>query len=305
MELALMTEPQIGGSYADLLAAARWAEAAGMRSFARSDHYGNADGKSAPTTDAFVSLGGLARETDRIRLGILVSPITFRHPAVIAKSAATIDEMSDGRLDLGIGTGWQEHEHSAFGIDFPSTGERFDRLEEALRFVKAAFDGGSFQGEHFSFSGEAEPRPGGTRLMVGGGGPRRTPTLAGRYADEFNHGLAPADEIAPKIATMRDAAEKAGRDPNQITVSVMGPVITGANPEAYKEVLEATARAAGRPPERIEERWKAAGLPVGPPDEVRATIDSLERVGVEKLYLQHLDLSDLRPLEAVVSVLES
>jgi alkanesulfonate monooxygenase SsuD/methylene tetrahydromethanopterin reductase-like flavin-dependent oxidoreductase (luciferase family) len=304
MELALMTEPQIGGSYEQLLAAVRWAEAAGMRSFARSDHYGNADGRSAPTTDAFVSLGGLARETDRIRLGILVSPITFRHPAVIAKSAATIDEMSDGRLDLGIGTGWQEYEHSAFGLGFPPTGERFDLLEEALGYVTAAFDGGSFQGERFNFTGDAEPRPRGVRLMVGGGGPRRTPTLAGRYADEFNHGLAPADEIAPKIATMRAAAEEAGRNPEAITVSVMGPVITGADPGAYRTVLEATASAVGRPPERIEERWKAAGLPVGPPDEVRETIASLERVGVEKLYVQHLDLSDLAPLEAVVSVLE-
>jgi alkanesulfonate monooxygenase SsuD/methylene tetrahydromethanopterin reductase-like flavin-dependent oxidoreductase (luciferase family) len=304
MELALMTEPQIGGSYEQLLAAVRWAEAAGMRSFARSDHYGNADGRSAPTTDAFVSLGGLARETDRIRLGILVSPITFRHPAVIAKSAATIDEMSDGRLDLGIGTGWQEHEHSAFGLGFPPTGERFDLLEEALGYVSAAFDGGSFHGERFNFTGDAEPRPRGVRLMVGGGGPRRTPTLAGRYADEFNHGLAPADEIAPKIATMRAAAEEAGRNPEAITVSVMGPVITGADPSAYRTVLEATASAVGRPPERIEERWKAAGLPVGPPDEVRETIASLERVGVEKLYVQHLDLSDLAPLEAVFSVLE-
>ena len=304
MELALMTEPQIGGSYEQLLAAVQWAEAAGMRSFARSDHYGNADGRSAPTTDAFVSLGGLARETDRIRLGILVSPITFRHPAVIAKSAATLDEMSGGRVDLGIGTGWQEHEHSAFGLDFPPTGERFDRLEEALGYVRAAFDGGSFQGEHYSFSGDAEPRPGGVRLMVGGGGPRRTPSLAGRYADEFNHGLAPADEIGPKIATMRAAAEEAGRDPAAITVSVMGPVVTGADAGAYRVVLEAAAKAAGRTPEQIEERWKAAGLPIGPPDEVRETIASLERVGVEKLYLQHLDLADLAPLEAVVSVLE-
>ena len=129
--------------------------------------------------------------------------------------------------------------------------------------------------------------------MVGGGGPRRTPSLAGRYADEFNHGLASADEIGPKIATMRAAAEEAGRDPGAITVSVMGPVVTGADPGAYRAVLEATARAVGRPPERIEERWKAAGLPIGTPEEVRETIASLERVGVEKLYLQHLDLTDL------------
>jgi alkanesulfonate monooxygenase SsuD/methylene tetrahydromethanopterin reductase-like flavin-dependent oxidoreductase (luciferase family) len=116
--------------------------------------------------------------------------------------------------------------------------------------------------------------------------------------------LAPADEIAPKIATMREAAEEAGRDPGAVTISVMGPVITGPDRAAYRAVLEATAKAVGRPPERIEERWKAAGLPVGTPEEVRETIASLERVGVEKLYVQHLDLTDLAPLETVVSVLE-
>ncbi len=178
-------------------------------------------------------------------------------------------------------------------------------LEEALGYVRAAFDGGSFQGEHYSFSGDAEPRPGGVRLMVGGGGPRRTPSLAGRYADEFNHGLAPADEIGPKIATMRAAAEEAGRDPAVDHRLGHGAGRHRCRPGAYRVVLEATAKAVGRPPERIEERWKAAGLPIGTPDEVRETISSLERVGVEKLYLQHLDLTDLAPLEAVVAVLES
>ena len=202
-----MTEPQLGGTYDQLLDAARWAEGKGLYGFARSDHYYSSRQPVPDATDAFATLAGLARDTSRIRLCVLVSPITFRHPAVIAKTAATIDQMSGGRFDLGVGTGWMELEHEAFGLEFPPTSERFERLVESLEYIKAAFSGESFRGVHYRFEGEAGPKPTGLRLIVGGSGPRRTPTLAGRVAGEYNTFLGLPSDIAPKIAGVRRAAQ--------------------------------------------------------------------------------------------------
>jgi len=182
MQFSFMTEPQLGGTYHDLSRAARLTEQAGLVSFARADHYYWAAGPK-PTTDAFTSFGGLARELGKTRLAILVTPITFRHPAVISKSAATLDEMTDGRFDLGVGTGWMEAEHRAFGIPFPSWKERFARLEEALQYIRASFSGQTFEGNYYRTDAEALPQPRQVRVMVGGSGPDRTPRLAGTYAE--------------------------------------------------------------------------------------------------------------------------
>ena len=188
MDFSLMTEPHLGGTYKQQLEAARWAESEALTSFARCDHYLSGADPTPAATDAFAVLAGLARETSDIRLCVLVTPITFRHPAVIVKNATTIDEMSGGRLDLGIGTGWMELEHEAFGIPFPDWGERFDRLEEALDYVDAAFgpDPAVFEGDHYSLYADVQPKPTGIRTIVGGSGKRRTPTLAGHRADEYN-----------------------------------------------------------------------------------------------------------------------
>lgn len=284
-----MTEPQMGGTYDQLLSFARWAESNDMVSFARSDHYYRA-GHHAPATDAFATLGGLARETERIRLCVLVSPITFRHPAVIAKSAATIDEMSGGRFDLGVGTGWMEEEHEAFGLPFPETGERFARLEESLGYLRAAFapGHGTFTGEHYRLDATVEPTPAGIRLVVGGKGPRRTPTLAGTHADEYNHMLRPPDELARKIGVMRRAA--GARD---VTVSVMGSGVVGRTDAEYSERLAVLAAERGITPEELEKRLTDAGEPVGTPSRVAEAVAALEEVGVTKWYVQWLDLSDL------------
>ena len=300
-----MTEPQLGGTYDQLLGTARMAERMGLASFARSDHYYSSRKPPPAATDAFATMGGLARETERIRLCILVTPITFRHPAVIAKSAATIAEMSSGRLDLGLGTGWMELEHEAFGLPFPPLPERFDRLEEALRYLIAAFGPGegSYHGRYYSLEANAYPQPGPIPIIVGGSGRRRTPRLAGTYADEFNHFVTSASDIEPKVKLARRAAEAVGRDPEALRVSVMGPVLTGRDRTAYREALRRRAADRGTDSDTYEQRLLEAGIPFGPPDRVAETMHALSAVGVSRFYVQHLDLSDLDPLEETFEVL--
>ena len=290
-----MTEPQIGGTYDELLAVASWAEANGLDSFARSDHYYSSRRPSPDATDAFATLAGLARDTSSIRLCVLMSPVTFRHPAVIAKNAVTIDQMSGGRLDLGVGTGWMDLEHEAFGFSFPPLQERFDRFEEALQYLEAAFGAGhrSFTGAHYSIDADSQPKPVGLRTVIGGSGPVKTPTLAGRYADEYNQFTTKPETLAPRIQVMRDAAEAAGRDPDAIVVSVMGPALVGVDEAAYQEKLEAAAATRDTSPAELETKWSEMGFPVGSPDRAQSTVAALEAVGVDVFYAQHLDLDDM------------
>jgi alkanesulfonate monooxygenase SsuD/methylene tetrahydromethanopterin reductase-like flavin-dependent oxidoreductase (luciferase family) len=266
-----------------------------MVSFARSDHYYSSRQPRPDATDAFATLAGLARETSTIRLCVLGSPITFRHPAVIAKTAATIDQMSGGRLDLGVGTGWMELEHDVYGMPFPDWSERFERLSEALPYLRAAFEQehASYSGTHYSIDADATPKPNGTRLNDGGSGPKRTPSLAGRYADEYNHFPAPPEEIARKIEVLRSAASEAGRDPDGIEVTVMGPVVTGRDEADYRLRIGAAAARRDTEPGELVDRWRQQGIPCGPPDKVAETITDLERVGVSRYYLQWIDLDDI------------
>jgi alkanesulfonate monooxygenase SsuD/methylene tetrahydromethanopterin reductase-like flavin-dependent oxidoreductase (luciferase family) len=305
VDFALMTEPQIGGTYDELLAAAVWAEQNGLVSFARSDHYYSSRDPKPDATDAFASLGGLARQTNTIRLAVLVSPITFRHPAVIAKSAVTLDQMSGGRFDLGVGTGWMDLEHEVFGLPLPEWPERFDRFEESLHYLAAAFGEGPavYEGNYYRLEGDIQPKPANLPIIIGGSGKSRTPQLAGRFADEYNHFIAPAGDIAPKIAKVREAAEAAGRHPDGITMSVMGPVLVGSSEADYRAKLATAAAERDRTPQEMEERWVSAGIPVGPPERAQETLSALESAGITKMYVQHLDLSDLSGLDATFEAL--
>lgn len=304
MQFSLMTEPQLGGSYDDLARAAHRAEDAGLSSFARADHY-YWPARPMPTTDAFTSLGGLTQSLRSIRMAILVTPITFRHPAVIAKSAATLDEMSGGRFDLGVGTGWMEAEHQVFGLPFPSWKERFARLEESLQYIRASFTGQAFEGSFYRTDAEALPRPSHVRILVGGSGPEKTPTLAGRYADEYNHfAIAPAD-LAPKIARVREAATAAGRDPQSITISVMGPAVLASSTGVFAGLMAEAARFRNVTVEALTERWQKAGVPMGMPEQAASAFAAYEEVGVDRYYLQWLDVTDYRGLDALVSAVES
>jgi alkanesulfonate monooxygenase SsuD/methylene tetrahydromethanopterin reductase-like flavin-dependent oxidoreductase (luciferase family) len=308
MQYALMTEPQVGGSYDDLLGLARWAEESGLAAFARSDHYLDME-TSSDATDAFASLGGLARDTASIALTVLVSPITFRHPAVIAKTAATIDAMSGGRLELGVGTGWMQSEHDAFGLELPEMRERFSRLWEALAYLSAAFGRAApgFHGRHYHLDEIAvHPAPTGRLpLIVGGGGPQKTPTLAGRFADEYNSFVAPLETLPPRLAVMRDAAEDAGRDPTEILVSLMVPVFVGVDEADYRDVLGEAAAARSVTSSDLEERFRDRGIPHGPVERFAEWAAAAGAAGIGRIYLQEyrrLDAIDTGRLGQLLAV---
>ncbi len=311
MQFGLLTEPQLGMTYQTQLDLATWAEQAGLDAFARSDHYSFENVAEAHATDAFAALAGLARDTERLDLVVLVSPITFRHPSVIAKTAATIDEMSGGRLRLGVGTGWMELEHANFGLEFFDQNERFERLEEALAYLHHAFGRkpGPYRGEYYRLDEtEVHPRPtGALPIIVGGQGPTRTPRLAGTYADEFNFVPRPAAESTSRIAAARAAAAKAGRDPEALLISAMTAVIAGSDQGSFKEILGRMADADpfGRSAADLEASYRERGRPVGTTDEVQSTIAEYAEVGFDRIYVQHFGPYELDLLDDIFAALRN
>ena len=245
MDLRIFVEPQQGASYGQQLALARVAEECGYDAFFRSDHYlkmGDGDARPGPT-DTWVTLAGIARETTTIRLGTLVCSATFRLPGPLAVAVAQVDDMSGGRVELGLGAGWFDDEHTAYGIPFPTLAERFDRLEEQLEIVTGLWstpDGAqfTFEGEHYGLVGSpALPKavqPGGPPVIVGGHGPRRTPALAARFAAEFNVPFAPVEVFATQRDRVRRACEAIGRPPEDMVFSAALVLCCGHNNEALE-----------------------------------------------------------------------
>ncbi|HYJ23890.1 MAG TPA: LLM class flavin-dependent oxidoreductase [Acidimicrobiia bacterium] len=289
MLFSIMTEPQMGGTYDELLRVARLAESEGLYSFARSDHLAWSPEPAPEATDAFATMGGLARDTDTVRLAVLVTPITFRHPAIIAKNAATIDQMSGGRFDLGVGTGWNDFEHDALGIPFPEDSERWARFEDAIGYLEAAFGGGrgTHSGPFYSLDLDVRPKPTGIRLIIGGSGPKRTPTLAGTRADEYNVFICPVDEAKAKISVMREAAGD-----RLVEATMMGPVTVAATDAELAGLIAAAAGRRNITSDEMIVRWNKAGQLFGTPSQLREKLAALEEAGVERLYLQWLDLTD-------------
>jgi len=310
MQLALMTEPHLGMTYQTMLDLARYADRTGLEAFARSDHYATARMPGLHTLDAFATLAGLARETSRVELVVLVSPITFRHPAVIAKMAATLDEMSGGRFVLGVGTGWNEHEHERFGLPFPELPERFSRLEEVLEYLSHALGRtqGAFRGAHYALSEAAvEPQAPNLRIIVGGAGDRRTPRLAGTYGDEFNITLKPGSDIPLRIARARDAAAHAKRDPDALRFTVMCDVIAGTTEADFRRVL---AREAASDPwnataEQIEAHHRERGYPIGNAEEARHRLAELESFGISRVYVQRFGAFEPDQLDETFGILRA
>ncbi len=296
MELAMFLEPQAGGSYDRLLELALWAEQKGLAAFARADHYLMGP-KSAQTTDALVSFGGLARDTSSIELLTLVSPITFRNPAVMAKSATTIDEMSAGRFTLGVGTGWMESEHHAFGLELPPLKERFDRLEESLAVISAIFaGGGTFDGEYYSLDiDEVHPKASpGLGIVIGGSGMLKTPRLAGTYASEYNMFVSDQSTLAERLDVMASAAEAAGRDPSEIRVSVAGPAFIYEDEAAHREVLTRRGEKRDMTADEYAAFLDDRAVPHGTAENAEAAIERMASWGVNRYYVQ-----DLRPLDEI------
>ncbi|UUU25459.1 LLM class F420-dependent oxidoreductase [Streptomyces sp. DSM 40750] len=304
MDLRIFTEPQQGATYDTLLTVAKATEELGFDAFFRSDHYlrmGSTDGLPGPT-DAWITLAGLARETKRIRLGTLMTAGTFRLPGVLAIQVAQIDQMSGGRVELGLGAGWFEEEHKAYGIPFPK--EKFARLEEQLAIVTGLW--ATEVGKTFSYEGTyyqltdspALPKPAQTKVpvLIGGHGASRTPRLAGQYADEFNMPFASIEDSERQFGRVRKAVEEAGRKADDLVYSNALVVCVG------KDDAEVQRRAdiIGRDVDEL----KANGL-AGSPAEVVDKIARYQAIGSQRLYLQILDLDDLDHLELISTQVQS
>ena len=281
-------------SYRRVLAAAQWADTLGLVSFAVPDHYLDESPAARPTLDAFAVLAGVARETAGIELAVMLSPITFRHPAVLAKSAVSIDRMSGGRFLLGVGTGWFEREHTVMGLELPSLNERFDRLEDALGYLRAAFlpEPAAYAGRFYRLERHpVQPPSRRVQIVVGGTGPRRTPRLAGLHADELNIHSTPVGGVASRVRRAREAAAGAGRDPAGLRVSYSSAVVAGPSPSEYRRRLDRAALCERVEPDRLERRMAQRNTLHGTYRQVEEVLGLLGEAGVSRFYIQ-------RPLDA-------
>lgn len=294
MKLRIFVEPQQGASYDQQLTVAQAAEVAGFDAFFRSDHFLAMGGDGLPgPTDAWLTLAGIARETDRIRLGTLVTSATFRLPGLLAVQVAQVDVMSGGRVEIGLGAGWYDAEHTAYGVPFPPLGERFEKLEEQFAILAGLW--GTPKGKTFDFDGRhyqltdspalpkpvQQPHP---PLIVGGGGAKRTPRLAATFADEFNLPFSSVADTDAQFARVRAACEDKGRDPGTLRLSVAQTVCCGTNDAE----VERRAANIGRKADEL----RANGV-AGTPVEVVARLQEFAGIGAQSVYLQVLDLNDM------------
>jgi F420-dependent oxidoreductase-like protein len=299
----IFIEPQQGAGYERVLRLALHAERLGYDGFFSSDHYlkmSDVSGLPGPL-DTWTTMAGLARDTTRLRLGSLVTPVTFRHPGPLAIAVAQIDDMSGGRVELGIGSGWFENEHRAYGLTFPPIGVRHRMLEEQLAIITGLWN--TPTGETFSFVGAhyqvddspALPKPRQhprVPIIIGGKGPKRTPRLVATYADEFNVSFPPVDVFVHHRGLVRAACDGRGRDPDSLVYSAALIVCCGADEAEFQQ----RARAIGRDPIEL----RRVGL-AGIPGEVIDRIGAYRAAGVERFYLQTLDIDDLDHLELVAT----
>jgi F420-dependent oxidoreductase-like protein len=326
MRFVLMIEAQQGVTYDEQLEIARHAEAAGFEAYFRSDHYESFPGPADnPTTDAWAVLAGLARETSSVGLGVLVSPVTFRHPGNLAKLVTTVDHMSGGRLEFGIGAGWNDSEHERYGFAFPPIDERADMLEEQLEIVHGLLgepDGWSFRGRHYRVEGartrpravEVQGRPSSAagivrpRIIVGGGGTPRSMRIAARWADEFNVTSSGPEKLAATYAKLDSTLRDAGREPSTLTKSAMVGVLV-ARDEAELRERERSMLAALDAADADDRWWieRRKRWIHGTPDAAREAVRRFAAAGAERLMLQDflprdLDMIDLLGRELVGKV---
>jgi alkanesulfonate monooxygenase SsuD/methylene tetrahydromethanopterin reductase-like flavin-dependent oxidoreductase (luciferase family) len=322
MRFVLMLESQQGLSYADHVAIARRAEANGFEALFRSDHYQSFPGPTGrPTTDSWTIMAGLARETERIGLGVLVSPVTFRHPGSFAKVVTTVDEMSGGRIEVGVGAGWHESEHRQLGLPFPPIQDRADLMEDQLAILHGLWgepDGWSHEGHQVSVhDARFHPKPvdvpgrprtpiGGARprLVVGGSGSPRSYRIAARYADEFNLSSAGPDRAREVFAAVDAACVAIGREPSTLAHSVMAGVLIGRDEAELASRISAAVAAFGSGAddrawldERLE-RWIT-----GTPDQARDAVRRFEAVGAQRIMLQDMLPWDLDMIDVMGEVL--
>jgi len=298
LEIAIMIEGQNGLTWPRWQKIARLVEELGFVGLYRSDHFTNSNPPDKESLEMWVSLTWLASNTKRIEFGPLVSPVSFRHPALTARMAAAVDDLSGGRLTLGLGAGWQEREHRHFGFDLLKLADRFDRFEEGLEVVTRLLRSDEpvfFEGKYFSLH-EAVllPRPQrthGPRILIGGIGPKRTLPLVVRFADEWNCMFSTAEAFFKLNITLDDLLIHRGRDPKSVRRSMMTGCYFGASDSIVQQKLQARGR--------TFEQLRQNGTVVGTPNQVKEQLHELEGVGLQRIMLQWLDLDDLKGLEAL------
>jgi alkanesulfonate monooxygenase SsuD/methylene tetrahydromethanopterin reductase-like flavin-dependent oxidoreductase (luciferase family) len=294
VRLALMIEGQEGVTWEDWVALADACEEHGVESLFRSDHYISGFDESRPVLDAWATIAGLAARTTKLQLGTLVSPGTFRHPSLLARNAATADEISGGRIVLGMGAGWMEREHDAYGFDFADTRTRIARFAEQLEIVHDLLheDSVNFEGEHYRLHnapGLARPD---LTILVGGSARPGTTGPAVKFADEYNCVFGSFDDARERKQRLDEACERGGRDPATLRYSLMAPIVVGREDREVKESARRIGARFGRDPQQVLERYAQSG-PVGTVEQVVERLKEIEALGFERVMLQHLAHQDL------------
>lgn len=281
---------QSRGSWQRVHEVAGWAADRGMAAYALPDHYlQRGDDLSRPAWDHLVHLAALAATTTDLELVSLVTPVTFRHPGVLYKMAVTIDEISGGRFTLGLGSGWMEEEFRVFGLPYPSLGERTDRLEEAMAYLRAAITPGAqgYRGEHYVLEEfDPQPRPQNLRLAMGGAGKKRARAIAARYADEYNLYARDPAVYRDVIAATAAELEAVGRPPDAIFWTSAGPALAAKKESDYRRLLEELAGMTGQAPEHIESVYEERHYPHGSGSKPAEMMAALEDAGCRRYYMQ-------------------
>lgn len=302
LEIAIMIEGQNGLTWPRWQKIATAVEELGFVGLYRSDHYTNANPPDKDSLELWVSLTWLASHTKRIEFGPLVSPVSFREPTMTARMATAVDDLSGGRLTLGLGAGWQEREHHNFGHDLLSLGPRFDRFEEGLEVISRLLHSNEpvdFSGDYYELN-EAillprSQRPGGPPILIGGNGMNKTLPFTARFAQEWNGVFLTADAFQKRNLRLNNLLEAEGRQPNEVRRSLMTGLVFGETDAALNKRLSERNTTA----EALQER----GLIVGTGPAVRDQLVHLADVGVQRIMLQWLDLDDLHGLEALAKAL--
>mgnify|MGYP005647662685 FL=1 len=292
---------QARGSYETLLTLSKWSEQNDIERIGLPDHYivgkqRHDKNDPTPALDLLTASAGLVRDTEKMVYSILVSPITFRHPSVLAKMASTINDMAKGRFRLGVGTGWLEIEHDLYGIPFPDLKTRFEMLEESLIYIREALSGNNngFQGEYYQLK-EFPVEPASLQdipIIIGGGGKVKTPTLAGKYSEEFNIYAGPKEILAKSISLFREVAGDNGRDLKKLEITTACPPVVGLMKKGVEASLTVAAKALAQTEDEIASTWREKNYLFGTPDEVASTLSMWQEVGIEAVYLQLLSLKE-------------
>ena len=289
-----MIEGQEGVTWEDWVALADACEEHGVESLFRSDHYISGFDESRPALDAWATIAGLAARTTALELGTLVSPATFRHPSLLARNAATADEISGGRIVLGMGAGWMEREHLAYGFDFATTRERIARFSEQLEIVHDLLhdDHVDFAGEHYRLQDAPGLKRPDLTILVGGSGKPGTTGPAVRFADEYNCVFGTFDDARERKERLDEACERAGRDPATLRYSLMAPLVVGRDDHEVQESARRIGSRFGRDADTVLDRYAKSG-PVGTVEQVVERLKEIEALGFERVMLQHLAHQDL------------